>query len=165
MRAVQDVTKARARTDANRDKLKPSTWDGMGDGDGRNRPQMASDDVNDSQALTGGDITMHRVRVARISYLSQDRSDLKCGSMQVCCAMAKPSTRDMERVKRIGRYLLRSRGRRAASAGGRVVSWNSDADWRRQSHSTIGVSWSHHERRTLPQGMDQEAASGVPVRC
>ena len=44
-------------------------WDGMGDGDGRNRPQMARDDANDSQALTGGDVTRYRARVARISYL------------------------------------------------------------------------------------------------
>ena len=39
------------------------------------------------------------------SYLSQDRSDLKFASMQVCCAMTSPSVRDMQRVKRIGRYL------------------------------------------------------------
>ena len=32
---------------------------------------------------------------------------------------------------------------------------------KRQGHSTIGVSWSDHERRTLPQGVDQEAAGGV----
>ena len=67
---------------------------------------MADDDANDSQALTGGDITRYRARVARISYLSQDRPDLKFESMRVCCAMAKPSTRDMECVKRIGRHLV-----------------------------------------------------------
>ena len=48
--------------------------DGMGDGDGRNRPQMAN---ANSQSLTGGDITRYRALVARISYLSQDRPDLK----------------------------------------------------------------------------------------
>ena len=50
---------------------------------------MAVDDATDSQALTGGDITRHRALVARISYLSQDRPDLKFASMLVCCAMAK----------------------------------------------------------------------------
>ena len=65
---------------------------------------MSSDDANDSQALTGGDITRYRALVARISYLSQDRPDLKFASMQVCCAMENPSVRNMERVKRIGRY-------------------------------------------------------------
>ena len=34
---------------------------------------------------------------------------------------------------------------------------------RRQNHSTIGVSRRYHERRTLPLGVDQEAASGVTV--
>ena len=34
-------------------------WDGMSDGDDRDRPQMAGDDANDSQALTGGDITKY----------------------------------------------------------------------------------------------------------
>ena len=69
-------------------------------GEDRDRPPMADDDADDSQALT-----RHRALVARISYLSQDRPDLKFASMQVCCAVAKPSVRDMERVKRIGRYL------------------------------------------------------------
>ena len=56
---------------------------------------MADDDDNDSQALTGGDIMRYRTPVPRISYLSQDRPDLKFASMQVCCAMAKPSVRVM----------------------------------------------------------------------
>ena len=77
----------------------------MNDDDEKDRPRMADDDANDSQSLTGGDITRYRALVARISYLSKNRPDLKFASMQVCCAMAKPSLRDMERIKRIGRYL------------------------------------------------------------
>ena len=64
------------------------------------------DDTNDSQALKGVNITKYRALVARISYLSRDRSDLKFAAMQVCCAMANPSASDLERVKRIGRYLM-----------------------------------------------------------
>ena len=74
-------------------------------GDDRERPQMASDDANDSQALTSGDITKYRALVAQIGYLSQDRPDVKFASIQVCCAMASPSVLDTERVKKIGRYL------------------------------------------------------------
>ena len=37
----------------------------------------ARDEANDSQALTGGDLTKYRALVARISFLSQDRPDLK----------------------------------------------------------------------------------------
>ena len=57
--------------------------DDVNDGDDRDRPQMADDDANDSQALTSGDITLYRALVARISYLSQDRPDLNCTS-QIC---------------------------------------------------------------------------------
>ena len=83
--------------------------DDAGDGDDKNRVQMTNDerdDANDSQALTGCDITKYRELVARISDLSQDRPDVKFAAMQVCCAMANPSASDLERVKRIGRYLV-----------------------------------------------------------
>ena len=106
-------------------------WDGMSDGDDRDRPQMADDDDPDSQAPTNGDITRYRAIVARISYLSQDRPDLKFASMQVCCAMAKPTMRDMERVKRIGRYLVgkpRARCWFRWQQSGELEAY-SDADW------------------------------------
>ena len=77
----------------------------VNDDDNRSRPWMVDNDAIDSQALTGGDITRYRALVARISYLSQD-PDLKFASMRECCTMAKPSVRDMECVKRIGRYLV-----------------------------------------------------------
>ena len=72
-----------------------------------NIAQMTNDerDANDSQALTGGDVTKYTALVARISYLSQDRPDLKFASMQVFCAMVSPSVCDVERVKRVGRHL------------------------------------------------------------
>ena len=72
-------------------------WHATNDGNDRDRPQMAGDDANDSQTLTGGDITKYRALVARISSLSQERPHLKFAT--VCCAMASPSVRDMERVK------------------------------------------------------------------
>ena len=102
--AVERRDESKGRTIADKDR--PSRWDDVNDEDNRDRPRMADDDAIDSQALTGGDITRYRALVARISYLSQDRPDLKFASMRVCCAMAKPSMRDVERVKRIGRYLV-----------------------------------------------------------
>ena len=109
-------------------------WDDAGEGDGKNRVQMTNDehnDVNDSEALAGGDITKCRAPVARISYLSQDRPDLKFASMQVCCAMAHPSVSDLAQVKRIGRYLV------VAPRAECLFRWQqhgeleaySDADW------------------------------------
>ena len=76
-------------------------WDDVNGDDNRDRPRMADDDAIDSQALTGGDISRYRAFVARISYLSQDRPDLKFASMRVCSAMAKLSMWDVECVKRI----------------------------------------------------------------
>ena len=119
---------------------------------------------NDSQALTCGDITRYRALGARISYLSQDRPDLKFASMQVCCAMAKPTARDMERVKRIGRYLAgkpRARCWFGWQQSGELEAY-SDADWGGDRATRRFVSaGGHHERRTLPQGMDQETTSCV----
>ena len=48
----------------------------------------------DDEAHTGGDLTRYRALVAPISFLSQDRPDLKFASMRVYCAMAKPSMRE-----------------------------------------------------------------------
>ena len=91
----------------------------MNNNNNKDRPQMADADANDSQALKGGDITLYRAFVARISCLSQDRPDLKFADMQVLSAMAKPSwsvSRGSEDTS------LGSRGQSAGSAGSRVVS-------------------------------------------
>ena len=61
---------------------------GYDDDDDKNRVQTTNDepdDVNDSQALTGGDVTKYREPVARISFLSQDRPDLKFVPMLMLC--------------------------------------------------------------------------------
>ena len=92
------------------------------------------------------DITKYRTFVARISNLSQDRSDLKVAAMQVCCAMANPSASDLERVKRIGRYLVvkpRAECLFHWQQSGELEAY-SDADW--GSHPAVSVSWSDHER-------------------
>ena len=117
-------------------------WDDVNDVDCKDKPQMTDDDDNDSQALTGGDIKRYRAVVARISYLSQDRPDLKLASMQVCCAMAKPSVRDMERVKRIGRYLARKPRAKCWfrwQQSGELEAY-SDADWRGEKATPRSVS-------------------------
>ena len=47
---------------------------------------MADDDVMDSQSLTGGDITLYRAIVARISYLSTrpSRSQVRIDAGTLC---------------------------------------------------------------------------------
>ena len=141
-------------------------WSDVNDNDNRERSRMADDDAIDSQALAGGDITRYRALDARISFLTQDRPDFKFASMQECCAMAKPPMQDMECVKRIGRYLV---GKPRAKCwflwqqSGDLEAY-SDAGWGgRLSHSTVGLSWSHHEEKPLSQSVDQEAAGGSAV--
>ena len=78
-------------------------------------------------------VTPHgkRALVARVSYLSQNRPEPKLASLQVCCAIAMPTMRDMERVKRIGRDLVGRPRQSAGSAGqqsGELEAY-SDADW------------------------------------
>ena len=122
-------------------------WNDMNDDDNRDRPRMVDDDAIDSQALTGGDVTRYRALVTRISYLSQDRPDLKFAAMQVCCAMANPTVRDLERVKRIGRYFA---GRPRAKCwfrwqqSGELEAY-SDADWGgdKAGHSEISLRRGH----------------------
>ena len=96
--------------------------------------------VKHSQVVTSR--CTEQALVARISYLSQDRPDLKFASMQVCCAMANQSVCDMERVKRIGRYLV---GKPRVEC---LFHWLqsgeleacSDADWRGDKSTRRSVS-------------------------
>ena len=113
-------------------------WDDANNSDDRHQPQMADDDDPDSRALAKGDITRYRALVARISYLSQYRSDLKFALMQVCCAMAKPTMRDMERVKRIGRYLVGKRRARCWMLQ-RRCAWSTAEVWAKRSTSTCRI--------------------------
>ena len=68
----------RTGTDSHRASTSGMTWVTVTAG----RPLMASDDANDGQALTGGDITKYRALVARLSiYVSRGRPELKFASM------------------------------------------------------------------------------------
>ena len=94
----------------------------MDNGDNRDRQQVADDDDNDEPALAGGMITRYSAFAARISYLSQDRPDLKFASMQVCCAMARPTMR-VWNASRGSDDTSSGRERGAGSVGSRVASW------------------------------------------
>ena len=124
----RDESKEETRCGRGQTKYK---WNDMNDDDNRDRPRMVDDDAIDSQALTGGDVTRYRALVTRISYLSQDRPDLEFAAMQVCCAMANPTVRDSERVKRIGTFLAgrpRAKCRFRWQQSGELEAY-SDADW------------------------------------
>ena len=108
-----------------RDRPRLSTsGDNANNSDDRDRQQLADDDDPNGPAFTNGDITRYRALVARISYLSQDRPDLKFASVQVCCAQW-PSQRcaTWNVLRGSGHTSLGSRGQSAGSAGSRVVNW------------------------------------------
>ena len=99
-------------------------WDDVNDDDNRDRPRMADDDANDSQALTSGDITRYRALVARISYPSQDRPDLKFASMRGMLCDGK--TIDAGHGMRQEDWQVPRRQAKSevlGSSGNRVVSW------------------------------------------
>ena len=85
MRAGKKGSKGESRCGQGQTQIKHER-DDVNDGDDRNRPQMADDDANDSQALTGGDITRYRALVARISGLSQrsTRSQVRINAGMLC---------------------------------------------------------------------------------
>jgi hypothetical protein len=53
------------------------------------------------------DQTRYRAVAARLNYLSQDRPDIRYATMRACACMSCPTTVDFERLKRIGRFLLK----------------------------------------------------------
>ena len=78
---------------ARSDETKVTTWSEQGqtgtphdrddesDRSGRRSAQMTSDGESDSEALTGGDITLYRALLAHVSNRSQDRPVLQFESM------------------------------------------------------------------------------------
>lgn len=93
-----------------------------------------TEDESKGELLSPNAATAYRAVAARMNYLSQDRADIRFGTMAVCAAMAQPREKDMERLKRIGRY-LKGRPRAVnmfhwqAATMGEVINAYSDADW------------------------------------
>ena len=58
--------------------------------------------------LSGAQATAYRSIAARCNYLSLDRPDMQYATKRCCKAMCKPTARDWERLRRLGRYLKRN---------------------------------------------------------
>ena len=95
----------------------------MNDDDNRDRPRMVDDDAIDSQALTGADVTRYRALVAGVSYLSQDRPDLKFAACRYAVRWPSPQcvTRNVSRGSE--ETSLADREQSAGSAGSKVGNW------------------------------------------
>ena len=84
------------------------------------------------EPLIQEEMRRYRAVAARLNYLSQDRPDIRFATMDACGGMAAPTQRHLNRLKRIGRYLL---GRQRAEYPFRwqekqeVLHSYTDSDW------------------------------------
>ena len=63
-------------------------------------------EVEDHELLSAPDAKAFRGLAARLNYLSQDRPDLQYAAKEISRRMARPSQRDWQLLKRVGRYLV-----------------------------------------------------------
>lgn len=87
---------------------------------------------DDDAALTEADETRYRALVARANYLAPDRADIVFAVKELAQSMAKPTTGDWARLKRLGRYLSgrpRLQTMFKWQTAQRVARGYSDADW------------------------------------
>ena len=64
--------------------------------------------ANTSDVLSKTQKTTFRALSARANYLALDRPDIAYSAKELCRAFANPTTRDVERLKRLVRYLVHS---------------------------------------------------------
>ena len=77
-------------------------WHSQAAGQTRVKP---GDNPGDEKELGPRETSISRGIVARASYLSQDRSDIKFTTKDLSRRMAKPRLRDVNAAKRLARYL------------------------------------------------------------
>ena len=65
---------------------------------------------------------MYRSIVMKLNYLAMDRPDLQWSVRRCAKAMSSPSAEDMERLKRIGRYLEGKPSMRTRMCGGNPMT-------------------------------------------
>ena len=68
--------------------------------------RTGEDDKEDENEITGAEATKYRAMVARAIFLAQDRTDIAYAVKELSRRMAKPRTKDMKNLKRLGRYLI-----------------------------------------------------------
>ena len=64
-----------------------------------------SEDDLDEAPLSREEEVRYRAIVARLKYLSQDRSDIQFSVKEMCRHISSPTQGQMARLKRLGRYI------------------------------------------------------------
>ena len=84
---------------------------GLEDGKPANTPgvpqsELRDEDDTSNPPMAGSEATAYRALTARLNFLSQDRPDIQYAVKEVSRYMGAPRKKDMEPLKRVGRYLL-----------------------------------------------------------
>ena len=66
-----------------------------------------SAEYQDTSELGATESVRYRAAPARLNYLSQDRSDIQFAVKEACRHMTNPRVCDWNKIKRIGRYLIK----------------------------------------------------------
>ena len=64
------------------------------------------EDDENRMLLTHGEERKYRELAAKINYLAQDRVDIQYTTKEVCRCMCNPTTGDLKKLRRLGRYLI-----------------------------------------------------------
>ena len=65
------------------------------------------DNTDENEELPKDLITLYRGAAARCNFLGLDRPDIQYAAKEVSRGMAKPTTADLMRLKRLARYLIK----------------------------------------------------------
>ena len=120
--ARSDESKGRNRCGQGQTRAKHE-WDGMSDGGDRDRPQMAGDVANDSQALTSDDITKYREHLLHESAICHKTNQIS--SLRQCKYAVRWQTRQRltwNGLRGLTGISWGSREQSARSTGSRVVN-------------------------------------------
>ena len=67
--------------------------------------KVVYNEEDEDPRLNSEESTKYRRLVARLNFLAQDRHDIAYATKELARGMANPTEADMERLKRMGRYL------------------------------------------------------------
>ena len=70
------------------------------------KPSDDKDEEYDDELLESSRASLYRAMVARATYLSQGRLDIKYATKELCRWMSKPRNKDWRRLTRLGKYLI-----------------------------------------------------------
>ena len=143
--------------------------------------EKAWKEQENAEALKGREATEFRATAARANYLALDRADIQYAVKEICRGMANPTRGDLQKLKRLGRYLIehpRSITHYPFQGEQEEISGFSDSDWagcRRTAKSTSGgavmrgmhclKTWSSTQKNITLSSGEAELVAAVKMSC